>query len=73
MNTQDLLLKTIFACMACDGDIAPEEIQVLRELIVNTDLFKELDVEVILKKYVDSINQDGVTFLNKYLMHLKLL
>ncbi len=67
MNNQDLLLKTIFACMACDGDIAPEEIQVLRELIVNTDLFKELDVEVILKKYVDSINQDGVTFLNKYL------
>ena len=32
MNNQDLLLKTIFACMACDGDIAPEEIQVLREL-----------------------------------------
>lgn len=53
--------------MACDGDIAPEEIQVLRELIVNTDLFKDLDVEVILKKYVDSINQDGATFLNKYL------
>ena len=67
MNNQDLLLKTIFACMACDGDIAPEEIQMLRELITNTDLFNELDVEVILKKYVDSINQDGVSFLNKYL------
>ena len=64
MNNQDLLLKTIFACMACDGDIAPEEIQVLRELIANTDLFNELDVEVILKKYVDSINQDGVSFLD---------
>ena len=57
MNNQDLLLKTIFACMACDGDIAPEEIQVLRELIANTDLFNELDVEVILKKYVDSMNK----------------
>ena len=67
MNTQELLLKTIFACMACDGDIAPEEIQMLRELITNTDLFKELDVEVMLKKYVDSINQNGVSFLNSYL------
>lgn len=67
MNNQDLLLKTIFACMACDGDIAPEEVQVLREFIADTDLFNELDVEVILKKYVDSINQDGVAFLNDYL------
>lgn len=67
MNNQELLLKTIFACMACDGDIAPEEVQVLREFIADTDLFNELDVEVILKKYVDSINQDGVAFLNDYL------
>lgn len=67
MNNQDLFLKTIFACMACDGDIATEEVQLLRELIVNTDLFKELDVEVTLKKYIDSINQNGVSFLNQYL------
>lgn len=67
MNNQKLLLKTIFACMACDGDIATEEVHVLRELIDTTDLFKELDVEVILKKYIDSINNDGVSFLNKYL------
>lgn len=67
MNNQDLFLKTIFACMACDGDIATEEVQLLRELIANTDLFKELDVEVTLKKYIDSINQNGVSFLNQYL------
>lgn len=67
MNNQDLFLKTIFACMACDGDIANEEVQLLRELIANTDLFKELDVEVTLKKYIDSINQNGVSFLNQYL------
>lgn len=67
MNSHDLLLKTIFACMACDGDIATEEVQLLRELIANTDLFKELDVEVSLKKYVDSINENGVSFLNQYL------
>lgn len=67
MNSHDLSLKTIFACMACDGDIAEEEVQLLRDLIANTDLFKKLDVEVTLKKYVDSINENGVSFLNQYL------
>lgn len=67
MNSQDLFLKTVFACMACDGDIATEEVQLLRGLISDTDLFKDLDVEAVLNKYVDSINQDGVSFLSKFL------
>lgn len=67
MNVQDLLFKTIFACMSCDGDIAPEEIDLLRELIEKTDMFKDLDVEVLLKGYIDSINQNGVSFLRQYL------
>lgn len=53
--------------MACDGDVAAEEIQLLRELIAQTDLFNEIDVEVTLKRYVDSINQNGVAFLSQYL------
>lgn len=67
MNSKDLLFKTIFACMACDGDIAPEEIQLLRDIIAKTDLFNGLDVNENLKKYIDSINENGVSFLNKYL------
>ena len=67
MDNKELLLRTVFACMACDGDIATEEIQMLRKLITKTDLFKNLDYEVLLKEYINSINQDGVSFLNKYL------
>ena len=67
MKNKELFLKTIFACMACDGDIATEEIQLLRELITQTDLFNDIDVEVTLKRYVDSINQNGVIFLSQYL------
>jgi uncharacterized tellurite resistance protein B-like protein len=67
MKNKELFLKTIFACMACDGDVAAEEIQLLRELIAQTDLFNEIDVEVTLKRYVDSINQNGVAFLSQYL------
>ena len=67
MNNQELLLKTVFACMACDGNIATEEIQLVRDLIANTDLFKNFNVEESLNKYVDSINKNGVAFLNQYL------
>ena len=67
MKNNELYLKTIFACVACDGDVATEEIQLLRELIAQTDLFEGIDVEVTLKRYVDSINQNGVAFLKQYL------
>ena len=67
MKNKELYLKTIFACMACDGDVATEEIQLLRKLIDQTDLFNDIDVEGKLKQYVDSINQNGVAFLNQYL------
>lgn len=67
MNCKELMLRTIFACMACDGDIATEEIQLLRGLIVDTDLFVDMDVELTLKHYVDDINRNGVSFLNQYL------
>ncbi len=70
MENRELFLKTIFACMACDGDIATEEVELLRELISNTDLFNGIDIEVTLEQYIDSINQNGVTFLNQYLSEI---
>ncbi len=42
MTTQELYLKTIFCCMACDGDIANEEVAMVREMTSGTDLFGEL-------------------------------
>ena len=67
MNSKELLLKTVFACMSCDGDIAPEEVQLVRELVAKTDLFKGLEVETLLNNYIESINKNGVAFLNQYL------
>ena len=32
----DLLLRTAFACMACDGDIAQEEVDLLPQIILST-------------------------------------
>ncbi len=70
MTTQELYLKTIFCCMACDGDIATEEIAMVRKMATDTSLFGELDVESIINGYVKEINSNGVRFLNSYLNEL---
>ena len=41
MKTNELYLKTAFCCMACDGDIATEEIE-----LINTDKFKKEKLEL---------------------------
>lgn len=65
-----MLLKTIFCCMACDGEIASEEIDLLREIASNTDEFNSLDVEKELNKYISQINTEGSTFLSNYLSEI---
>lgn len=67
MELQELYLKTVFSCMACDGDIAPEEIELVKKLASETDLFSGLDVENMINNYVTSINQNGRAFLKSYL------
>lgn len=67
MEIQELYLKTVFSCMACDGDIAPEEVELVKRLTSETDLFGQLDVEKVINDYVSAINQNGQSFLKQYL------
>lgn len=53
--------------MACDGDIAPEEISLVKELADKSDLFSNLNVEKELNEYVADINKQGQQFLSTYL------
>ena len=53
--------------MACDGDIATEEITLIRELTEKSDLFLNIDVESKLNDYVTQINKQGWEFLSNYL------
>lgn len=66
-----LLLKTAFCCMACDGDIAPEEIRVISEFANDSQTFSGLDVQKIINGYVIEINQKGSAFLAGYLEEVK--
>ena len=70
MTKQELYLKTMFCSMACDGDIAQEEIEMVKAIAMQTPMLEGLDVENVLNTYVSAINQDGSLFLKKYLNEL---
>lgn len=67
METKELYLKTLFCCSVCDGEIAPEEISLVKQLSLNDSAFDGLDVENILNSYVERINNQGSIFLKDYL------
>jgi len=70
MTKQELYLKTMFCCMACDGNIAVEEVGLLKKTAIQTPLFEGMQVESILNGYVSAINRNGSLFLRKYLREL---
>lgn len=67
MQLSELYLKTAFCCMACDGDIAPKELELIKNYASNSEVFSMLDIESKLNEYVIEINQQGILFLNTYL------
>lgn len=68
---KELYLKAAFCCMACDGEIASEEIELVKDYAKQSNLFEGIEVEKKLNEYVASINMDGVSFLNSFLKELK--
>ncbi|MBO5233209.1 MAG: TerB family tellurite resistance protein [Prevotella sp.] len=70
MDIKELYLKTIFCCMACDGDIAKEEIELVKNITSKQGTFGDINVEATINEYVTSINADGASFLKKYLQEL---
>ena len=69
-TNNELYLRTAFACMACDGDIAVEEIALVKKMAEQSDLFSSIDVENKLNEYVNQINKQGRSFLSTYLSDL---
>ncbi len=57
--------------MACDGEIANEEVALLAKMIKETKLFGEINVQELTEQYVEQINLQGSSFLSQYLRELK--
>lgn len=70
MEIKELYLKTVFCCMACDGDIANEEISLLNRYTKENHLFEGLDIAELTNNYVDEIHRQGRKFLDEYLSEL---
>lgn len=67
MYTNELFLKTLFCCSACDGDIAKEEVDLVKQLANNANLFSSLPIEETLNSYIAAINKHGKLFLRDYI------
>lgn len=65
-----LLLKTAFACMACDGDIDKREVRLIRDLHNKHKTFGEVDIDQELDKLTNTINEQGQQFLKDYFTEL---
>jgi len=70
MEQNELLLRTAFACMSCDGDIATEEIELIKQMSKEKKLFGEVDIDKELDALVKEINLKGKGFLKQYLTSL---
>lgn len=62
-----ILLLTSVCCMACDGEIAKEEIESLKNLSKNQELFGKEDVNQVLSVIMDSLSKYGYNFVRSYL------
>lgn len=62
----ELLFHTAFACMACDGDIAPEEVQLIKNLANKDKLFGNIDIYQELDSLCQEVNVKGKIFLKEY-------
>lgn len=70
MNISEIYLLTAFVCSACDGDIAPKEVALVKDWSEKSSLFGDIDVAAKLNEYVDSINKYGNRFIEEFLMLL---
>lgn len=71
MIKEELYLKTVFCCIACDGDIATEEVNLVRDLCAKDKIFNCIDSEKYLNSWITEINEQGGMFLQSYLKELK--
>lgn len=71
MTKNELLLKTAFCCMACDGDIAQEEVSLLSNVVRKSPKFENINLEMKLKEYVEQLNLLKGSFVSDYLNEIK--
>lgn len=65
-----LLLKTAFSCMACDGDIDQREVELIKKIHQEKQLFGDIDIIDEMQNLLAQINENGQGFLSNYFNEL---
>jgi len=63
---QKLLLKTVFSFMICDGQMLPKEMEFIKKLSVEKNLFGDLNIEQELELLIEHVNRRGLDFFDDY-------
>ena len=71
MELNELYLKTVFCCMACDGEIAPQELKLLKEKTLSDSVYDGLNIEERINEYCSSLQKMGAFFLADFIKELK--
>lgn len=67
-NFKKLLYLTAFSCMACDGEIAKKEVELLNDM--KESFFEGVETETLSEKWMALLKKDGKSFLRDYLNEL---
>lgn len=64
MELNELFLKTAFSCMACDGEIASEELELVKQYAIASTLLKVLTLKASsMNMWLKSTTKDRVSWL----------
>lgn len=71
MKTREILLKTAFCCMACDGNIVSEEIENMRSFAQNLLNDTDADADTYINDCLESLRNAPAEFISSYLHELR--
>jgi len=63
---EQLLLNTAFCCLASDGNINKQEIDLIQSIFSNYEQFRDLQLQNKLNYYIEQYNNLGREFINNY-------
>lgn len=70
IDFKPFLFKSAVMAMACDGDIAEEEITEIKNIVANEIYFIGYDFEEPLKTNIENIKTNGKNAINQYLQEI---
>jgi uncharacterized tellurite resistance protein B-like protein len=70
IDFKNFLFKSAVMAMACDGDIAEEEIAEIKNIVANEIYFMGFEFERALKEYIDLITLDFDSAMHNYLQEI---